>query len=66
MEQVLAFLSAFNAQTIISIFLMYWFFSKHIDGKFEKLDMKIEQQAKRTDHLYEMFIELLKEKRGQK
>ena len=56
MEKVLEFLSGFNIQTIISIFLMLWYFTHHIDNKIEK-------QVARTDRLYEMFIELLKEKK---
>ena len=32
-------------------------------GGFYLLDGKIERQASRTDRLYEMFIELLKEKK---
>jgi len=53
MEQVIEFLKGFNLQTIISIFLMLWYFTNHIDAKIEK-------QSQRTDRLYEMFIDLLK------
>ena len=56
MEQILDFFKGFNLQTIISIFLMLWYFSNHIEGKIEK-------QSARTDRLYEMFIDLLKEKK---
>jgi len=54
MEQVIDFLKGFNLQTIVSMFLMLWYFTNHIDAKIEK-------QAQRTDRLYEMFIDLLKE-----
>ena len=54
MEQVIEFLKGFNIQTIISMFFMLWFFTSHIDSKIEK-------QSERTDRLYEMFIDLLKE-----
>lgn len=53
MDQVMEFLKGFNLQMIVSIFLMLWYFSSHIEGKIEK-------QAARTDRLYEMFIDLLK------
>jgi len=54
MDQFLEFLKGFNLQTIISIFLMMWYFSNHIEAKIEK-------QSERTDRLYEMFIDLIKE-----
>lgn len=54
MDNVLDFFKGFNLQTIISVFLMLWYFTHHIDTKIEK-------QSERTDRLYEMFIDLLKE-----
>lgn len=54
MDQIVDFLKGFNLQTIISMFLMLWYFSNHIEAKIEK-------QSARTDRLYEMFIDLLKE-----
>jgi hypothetical protein len=57
MEEVLEFVEGFNIQTIISIFLMLWYFTNHIEAKIEK-------QSQRTDRLYEMFIDLLKEKKN--
>lgn len=70
MEEIWTFVKGFDIQTIISMSLMLWFFSRHIDTKFEKidakfesLDSKIQRQSERTDHLYEMFIALLKDKR---
>lgn len=54
MTNFLEFLSGFNWQTILSVFLMLWYFSNHIESKIEK-------QSQRTDRLYEMFIDLLKD-----
>lgn len=54
MDQLIDFFKGFNIQTIVSIFLMLWYFSSHIESKIEK-------QSQRTDRLYEMFIELIKE-----
>jgi len=59
MEEAIQFLKGFNIQTIISVFLMLWYFTSHIESKIEK-------QSQRTDRLYEMFIELLKDKKGDK
>lgn len=56
MEQVWEFLKNFNIQTLIGVFAMLWYFTHHIDTK-------IERQCERTDRLYEMFIDLLKEKK---
>ena len=63
MEDVMTFLKGFNIQTIISMFLMLWYFSNHIESKIQRQSEKIDQQSARTDRLYEMFIDLLKEKR---
>lgn len=59
MEEAIQFIKGFNIQTIISVFLMLWYFSHHIEAKIEK-------QSERTDRLYEMFIDLLKDKKGEK
>lgn len=53
-EQFLEFIKGFNLQTIVSLFLMMWYFFSHLETKMEK-------QAERTDRLYEMFIDLLKD-----
>jgi hypothetical protein len=54
MEQIIDFFKGFNVQTILSIFVMLWYFTSHIESKLEK-------QSQSTDRLYEMFIDLLKE-----
>ena len=55
-NEVIEFLKGFNIQTLIGVFLMLWYFAKHIETK-------IDRQSERTDRLYEMFIDLLKEKK---
>jgi len=67
MDNLLEFLKGFSLQTIITIVAINGYFSHKTDQKIEKLeiDMKeqgvrIDQQGARTDHLYEMFIDLLK------
>lgn len=54
-NEIIDFLKGFNIQTILSVFLMLWYFAHHIESKIDK-------QSIRTDRLYEMFIDLLKEK----
>ncbi|HXN74960.1 MAG TPA: hypothetical protein VN855_00525 [Candidatus Acidoferrum sp.] len=56
MTEVLEFFKGFNIQTILSLLAIVWFFAHHIEAKIEKL-------SSRTDRLYEMFIDLLKEKK---
>jgi hypothetical protein len=66
MDQVLEFLKAFNVQTILSLAIIIWYFSRQIEREFKSemklLEAKIDRQSERTDRLYEMFIDLLKER----
>ena len=62
MDKVLTFLSGFNIQTIITLGVMMWYFGRHIEQKILLLEFDLKQQGARTDRLYEMFVDLLKEK----
>lgn len=62
MDKVLSFLSGFNIQTIITLGVMMWYFGRHIEQKILLLEFDLKQQGARTDRLYEMFVDLLKEK----
>jgi len=53
---IVEFLNKFNWQTILGMVAISWYFT-------HELKMAIEKQSARTDRLYEMFIELLKEKK---
>lgn len=75
MERLIEFLSGFNIQTILSITGVMWYFKSHMDVKYDKiiekmdekinrLDERITRESSRSDKLYEMFIDLLKEKKG--
>lgn len=71
MEQVLEFLKGFNIQTIFSLAAIVWFFSsslkaemKLLESQIDRLGSRIDQQAARSDRLYEMFIDLLKDKKA--
>lgn len=56
MTEILDFLKGFNIQTIISIFAMLWYFTHHLEAKMER-------HSERTNRLYEMFIELIKDRK---
>jgi len=57
------FLNSFNWQTIIGMFAIGWYFTKDIAQSLKNLDNHVKEQGKRTDKLYEMFIDLLKERK---
>lgn len=68
------FIEKFNWQTIIAMFAIGWYFTREIRDSLKILDKDIkeqgnridrlnEEQIKRTDKLYQMFIDLLKERK---
>lgn len=59
MDAILEFFKGFNIQTILSVFLIGAYFAKQIESK-------IDAQSARTDRLYEMFIDLIKNGNGGK
>jgi hypothetical protein len=59
MESVTEFFKGFNAQTLIGVAVIMWYFTRHIEAK-------MDAQSKRTDRLYEMFIELLQGKKSKR
>lgn len=65
-KELVDFLRELNVQTIVGMVIIWWLLSKHVDKKFEAFQMEFrresEKQSKRTDHLYEMFIDLVKER----
>ncbi len=60
---VIGFLEKLNWQTIIGMFVIGWFFTREIKATLIKLEADVKAQGARTDRLYEMFIDLLKEKK---
>ncbi len=52
---LIEFLNKFNWQTIIGMVAICWYFT-------HELKISIEKQSARTDRLYEMFIDLLKDR----
>lgn len=62
-EQILAFLQGFNIQTILSLTGIIWMFSANIKAEMKLIEAKMDKQSERTDRLYEMFIDLLKDRK---
>lgn len=56
MTELIQYLGNFNWQMIIGMFAIFWYFT-------HDLKSTMERQNARTDRLYEMFIDLLKEGR---
>lgn len=65
MDKFLEFLSGFNAQTIIPMTLILWYFfrdlKQEIRMQIKQLETKMDKQSDRADKLYEMFVDLLKD-----
>ena len=64
MDKVIEFLTGFNIQTILSLGAMTWYFTHNMKNEMKVLEAKIDRQSERTDRLYEMFIDLVKERRN--
>ena len=63
MDDLIKVIAQCNWQTVIAMFLIGWYFTRDIRVSLMKLDYDIKEQGRRTDKLYEMFIDLLKEGR---
>ncbi len=59
--EILQILDNLNWQGITAIFLVNWFFTKGIKDQIIKLDEDLRSQGKRTDQLYQVILEILKE-----
>ena len=53
---IIEFFNSFNWQTILGMVIISWYFTHDIK-------IAMEKQSARTDKLYEMFIDLLKERK---
>ncbi len=62
MDKFFEILGTFNLLTILSIGAVFWYFTKDIKTEMKLLEAKIDRQSERTDRLYEMFVDLLKDK----
>jgi len=59
---ILSCLENLNWQTILGMFAIGWYFTHDIRKMLEKLEIDVKAQGARTDKLYEMFIDLLKDR----
>ena len=67
--EILEYLANLNWQTIIAMFAIVWYFTYDIKQSLAKLDTdtrnqgkRIDSQGERIDRLYQMFVDLLKER----
>jgi len=64
MDKFIEVLSTFNLPTVLCIAAVFWYFTRDIKAEMKHLESRLEArmdaQAARTDRLYEMFIDLLK------
>jgi hypothetical protein len=61
--ELINYIEKLNWQTILSMCAIGWYFTREIRISLNKLDTDVRAQGARTDKLYEMFIDLLKEKK---
>jgi hypothetical protein len=66
---VLSYLINLNWQSIVGMFAICWYFTYDLKIALKKLDedmkeqgKRIDAQGKRTDQLYQMFVDLLKDR----
>jgi hypothetical protein len=57
MNEVIDKLFQFNWQTIGSMFIIGWYFTREIRISLEKLEADVRAQGARTDKLYEIWVE---------
>lgn len=57
MDNILKFLDNTNWQTIAAMFAIVWYFTREIRITLVKLESDFRDQGRRTDRLYELFIE---------
>ncbi len=57
MNEIIDKLFQFNWQTIGSMFIISWYFTREIRISLEKLETDVRAQGARTDKLYEIWVE---------
>lgn len=61
MDDFLKLTTSLNWQTIISMFIIGWYFTRDIKATLVKLENDVREQGKRTDKLYEIWCDTQKE-----
>lgn len=59
MDKIFEILGSFNIPTVLSIAVVFWYFTRDLKSEMKLLEAKIDRQSERTDRLYEMFQEQL-------
>lgn len=62
-SEITSALGKLELANLLAVGLMLWFFYSRLDSKIERISDDVKQQSARTDRLYEMFIDLLKDKK---
>jgi len=63
MDKVLEVLTSLNLTNLVATAAIFWYFTRDIKGEMKILEAKIDKQSDRTDRLYEMFVDLLKDRK---
>lgn len=74
MDKIIDFFNGFNIQTILAMTVVLWYFTRDIRNEIKSEIKAIKEeiqvireentnQSNRSDRLYEMFIDLLKERK---
>jgi len=62
--EIINLLEKVNWQTVIAMFAIGWYFTRDIRKEMHDFRIDMKEQGKRIDHLYQICVELLKEKKS--
>jgi len=63
MMEIVQVLNSLNWQGIAAIFIASWYFTRDIKAQLVKLDEDLRAQGKRTDQLYQIIVEMMKDRK---
>jgi hypothetical protein len=64
MDEFIKFIINTNWQTILALFGVGWYFTKDIREEMKDIKNEMREQGKRIDHLYQICVDILKERKG--
>ncbi len=64
MEELIEFVKSANWQTILALFVIGWYFTKDLREEIHEIRKELREQAVRTDHLYQICIDMLRKNQG--
>lgn len=62
MQDIIDYVSKTNWQTIIAMFAIGWYFTRDLHQDMRSIKDEMRSQGQRIDHLYQICIDLLKQK----